>query len=471
MRKHRNIKIGTTTIGKGLNTLGLEIVSNEIKKAGYDVRVVDQKTAKDVDVLLISLYWVEQVLLYPRWLVDAKINPSDKRPIIVLGGMVMFNPHPLKGMFDYAVIGDGEGVAVKLVDAISKNEIPDYIPGVLNNEKITECVVGNVAKELPMDHYIELRNNKITRIELARGCKQKCKFCQLSHTKPYREIPPSVLKGLICTAPTKSVALFAPDRGSYSGYEKIEKWMAYYNKANQGSDIRLTTLRKTAVATKVRFGIEGFSEGERKLVGKPYPDEKLVDDFMHVIKDIKTPKGKHITALTWYMILGLPGQNESCYREFAELLREIDGRCNNLGRKITVFLSCSDFMPTPHTPMQDYSKDIWTDHYTLWNKEKPFLKNITIAARGGTRGVSTRLAQLLVFRGGESSNKALFNLSTNRACKKLLKERSKTAGIQTKTLFQRCGVDVDGLINGYDSSERPWGNIKPFDPNWRDNEN
>uniref|UniRef100_A0A6M3K2F7 Putative radical SAM superfamily protein n=1 Tax=viral metagenome TaxID=1070528 RepID=A0A6M3K2F7_9ZZZZ len=448
-----DLLIGTTTIeGKSQNTLGLEIITKELIKSGFKVVSVDRNNAREVDILLISLYWVDQVLLYPLWLVSAKIDPVKKKPIIIIGGSMTLNISPLEGMFHHAVIGDGEDVITNLIEKIKETN-HDHV---LSSDDIKRKVTANVATTLPMEHYIELRTNKITRIEIARGCKMKCSFCQLTHIKPYREIPPIILKNLIATSPTKNIALFAPDRGSYSGYQEIEKWCNKYGKRNMGTDIRLKTLREFTVATNVRFGIEGFSERERKYLGKPYTNKALISDVMHVLDDIKTPKGKPITVLTWYMIIGLPGQSESDYQEFVDLLWSINDRCKNLNRKITIFLTHNDFLPMNHTPMENESKDIWIDHIKNWNKLKPKLPNITIAQHGGSRSPAIRLAQLLVSRGGEGSSKALFNLSLKH--KNLLKGGVDN-GKKLLILMKNCGVDTESLIHGY-KGDFPWSNIK-----------
>lgn len=443
--------IGTTTISKeSIHTLGLEIISKELIKAGHDVRSVDQKTARDCDILLVSLFWIDQLIEYPSFLMVAKINPKEKKPIIIVGGSVVLNPHPIKDMFHYAVMGDGEGVIGAVVAAIEKGDDPSQLDHVLSNDDINKQVSTNVCPELACDHYIENRTNKITRIEIARGCKSKCKFCQLTHIKPYREVPPVILKNLIATAPTKNIALFAPDRGSYSGYNQIESWCLKYGKRNIGTDIKLMTLKNMDVASSVRFGIEGFSERDRLWLGKPYKHQSLVDDFCMMVEKIKSPKGKALSVATWYMILGTPDQGEQDYKEFAGLLHDIDAKIKT--EKFCIFLTLNDFSCCPHTPLERERKDVFTDHYKLWMKHKPHLKNITIAQHGGARNQSTRFFQALAFRGGENSNKAIFNISLN---KQILTNKNPAAIIG---LLRKSGVDIESILNGYQRAQ-PWDNI------------
>jgi hypothetical protein len=109
--------------------------------------------------------------------------------------------------------------------------------------------------------------------------------------------------------------------------------------------------------------------------------------------------------------------------------------------------------------MENDIKEVFEDHYSEWMKYKPNLENITIAQHGGSQSPSMRLARLLVSRGGENSNKALFNLATNPAYARLMKERGLQPGKKMIALFRRCGVDTEPLINGY-GNRTPWDTIR-----------
>lgn len=457
------LSIGMTCLDNDVRTLGLDILSQRLATAGHNPAMVTRREAKGVDVLLVSLYWVDQVLKYPQWLIEAQINPAHRRPIIIIGGSMSLNPYPLRGMFHYAVFGDGEDVIVDLINALSAQKEPESNSVVRSEDEQFEGLIA-VTPQLPMNHYIENRQAKITRIEIARGCKRRCRFCQIAHIKPYREIPPVVLKNLIATAPTKRIALFSPDRGSYSAYENIELWCKKYGKRNCGTDITLSAISKTTIATSIRFGLEGFSERERKLVGKPYSNGKIQEDIIRILTDVKTPKGKPSTVLTCYMILGIPGQTEKDYAEFAVLLRSIDDECVDRSLRMTFFLSCSDFLPSNHTPFERESKDILTDHYALWKKHKPFLKNIVIAERGGTRSPTMRVMQLLIMRGGANSEKGLFNASLHWA--KLLRSRKMESAERLICNLNTLSIDTQSIINGWEK-DQPWDNIQLDKTAWK----
>lgn len=445
--------IGTTTIGNSVDTLGLDIISIELRNAGFDVISVDESNAKDVDILLVSLYWIDQIIRYPQFLVLSKINPQKRKPIIIIGGSGCFNPYPLIDMFHYAVLGDGENVTVEAIRLIEQGDFSklEQMPCVMTKEKILsgEKIKANFVEHIPTYHYVESRTNKVTRLEIARGCKMKCAFCQLTAIKPYVEIPPVILKQLIRTSPTKNIALFCPDRGSYSGYLNVEKWCLKYGKRNMGTDIRLESASRQAVASQIRFGLEGFSERERRYVKKPYSNSKVIDDIYHIFAEMRTPKDKPITVITMYMIIGLLGQSGIDYVEFAETLKALDERCSGVGHKCTIFLSHNDFNPYVHTVLGADKKDVETNHFALWKAAEPRLKNIVIADHGGSNPRPLRLMRLLVARGYKNSNVALYNASIQYNSS--ISARDDRAYQTITRLLRKCNIDIDTLINGGDA--------------------
>ncbi len=456
------LKIGYSTINNSNNTLGLHIILNEIKnKIDCEIYEVEKLSAKHCDILLISLYAIQQVFDYPQWLVEAKINPKERKPIIVLGGSYTFNLNPLKNMFHYAVIGDGEDIAVELIKRIAANETVDDMDSIITNENIHKETYAHVHEHLYPQHYIELRNNKIARVEIARGCKLKCGFCQIANIKPYRELSMQVLKNLIATSPTKNIALFAPDRGSYVGYEKIEIWCQKYGKRNLGTDIRIDSIRNQTLASSIRFGVEGFSHRIRKLVNKAYSDDYIIDTLEHIFTNIKTPKGKNITTVTCYMILGLPTQNKQDYEEFMILLNNLNTRLAKIKNKITIFLTLNDFNPMPFTQLQNAKKEIYIDHYKEWQAVRKPLSKVVIAQHGGTHSYAKRWIDVLIARGGVNSNVALFNL-TNSKVRSIIQTPGIESGKLMEQIIKEPGVNTENLIEGYEDGKEPYNNIRTF---------
>jgi hypothetical protein len=444
--------IGTLVFGGGESTLGIDIVCDSIEKALPDidiVRNVDMQTAKEVDYLLVSLYWWKDVYAHIRFLGEAGIDPRKRSPVIIIGGMSAINPFVLHGYYNYAVIGDGEITAPALLAELIKDNFDVKIDGIVSDGDDGGCFSEHA--KLQAQHYVELRTNKTVRIEIARGCKFRCPFCELAVIKPYRELPYEIVRHLILTAPTKNVALFAPDRASHSRYMDIETCIAKAGKRNTGNDIRLDTIKRQSVATTLRFGIEAFTENKRKRMKGMKSTSDLIEYFRHIFENIKTAKGNPITTATAYMIADLPGERSlDAIKEFSDTLMEIDAICP---RKFTLFLSVAGFMPSPYTRMERDDIDPYTNFNDLWKRHRARTKNIVIATRGAVIGPTMRLAQMLTVRADERARGLMYFLSTSTQARKLLANRSAKAGKTMEGLIAKTGIDPSFIYRQLDKSE------------------
>jgi len=446
--------IGTLTFGGGVSTLGLDVITARIASGELEHEVIsltaeDHQKAKHVDLLLVSLYWWRNVYELVAFLAQAGIDPRKRKPVIVAGGMSALNPTVLAGYVHYTVLGDGEDVISEIVDRVSRGEPLGGMPGVVSDERrdAPACVLW--AKKIPATHYVESRTNKITRIEISRGCRFKCPFCQMAHLKPYREQDFAIIRHLVMTAPTKNVALFAADRSAHTKYRDLEALMARAGKNNMGSDVRLDTLMKQETASKIRFGIEGFSEKTRKAFHKIPSNDMLVRGFGHIFNKMRTPKGKPITAAWTYMIGDLPGEGEEEIQEFWDVMRRVDELCPD---KFTLFLSVSSFAPMPYTPMERCGLNPYTP-FNQWFKDRPRMDRVTVATRGGVIGPSSRLAQMMTIRGDERLRPVVFWLATSAVGKKALADRSESSGRLVERAIKQVGFDPEYLYREIGANE------------------
>lgn len=446
-------RVGLLAYSSAASTMGLEIVADSVRREypDWQVSTVDETTAKDCDYLLVSLYWWKDVYAHVAFLDRIGLDPRKRKPVIIIGGMVCANPRPLDGYYHYAVVGDGEDVIGPLLSALDNDSDPSVIPGVWNPEA---CEVA-VAKRLPAKTYTEIRNNRVCRIEMARGCRMGCAFCMLSGMKPYRENPYEVIKQLILRAPTKTIALFAPDRASHSRYRDIEAFIKKQGKTNSGSDVRLTTIRGQQVASTVRFGVEAMTAAGRRFIGKPMSDDNLVKHLRYISETIKTPKGNRVTTATCYLIGDLPCEHDDDPLAWWDVLRRWN---DTLPGRFTLFLSLSSFMPYPFTrleraPIRPYSK--LNERFFAY---RPHLSNLVIATRGGLIGPGPRLCQALTVRGDESCRRAIYHIATRE--RKLLLETSVAAGHRVEGIVRAAGYDPSWLSDEW-PTERPlpWAHI------------
>lgn len=457
------IKIACMVYGGGETTLGMDIVVTNIREHVPNIDICikpDINQAKESDYLLVSLYWWKDIYEHVKFLHTAGIDPRKRKPIIIIGGMSALNPFVLDGYYHYAVIGDGETTGPELLKAlIDGNEDVD-LKGVVTCRDKEGYFSPHV--EINPQHYIETRTNKTTRIEIARGCKFKCPFCELAAIKPYRELPYEIIRHLILTSPTKNIALFAPDRASHSRYLDIEKCVMRAGKRNTGNDLRLDSIKKHNIATTLRFGIEAFTAEQRRKIKGIKTNEDLIEYFRYIFEEVKTPKGKPITTATAYMIADLPGERSvAAIEEFSDTLRRIDEICN---RKFTLFLSVAGFMPAPYTRMERDALNPYSKFNKLWDKHRYRTKNIIIASRGAVVGPSTRIAQMMTIRGDEQLKPLIYWLGTTSDGRKILADRTENAGKILEKLILKTGTDPEFIYRELGKDEKlPSDRIKKWE--------
>jgi radical SAM superfamily enzyme YgiQ (UPF0313 family) len=338
------VKIGYLTFGRDDFGYGLALCLDRIK--GHEIYRVTPKTAKLVDILLFSCFWWEHIYLLADFLRKAGIKKGSS-PRVIVGGFNTFNPVQFQPYADFAVCGDGE----------------EILPSVLQGQD-PGLTWHNAPAIIPFAH----KTGEITRIEIARGCKYRCKFCAVSHLKPYRELPVEEIDKLLRGVKTKRVSLFAPERTLHSANDEIGHLCERYGLSNVDSDVRLDRISKSHQVSGIpRIGIEGISERLRKSVNKPYSDEQIIEAARQAITEGR--KG-----LFLYFILDLPGESAEDWEEFRALLRKV-GEIPESDRFLFV-PSPNLFMPTPWTPME----------YDGLHWERPYLQIWSeFFGRGGNR--------------------------------------------------------------------------------------
>jgi len=300
----------------------------------------------------------------------------------------------------------------------------------------------------------------VTRIEIMRGCRMNCPFCQLTATKPYRELPAEVIKRLILKAESRKVNLVCADFWSHSQADEIEEFLMKSGKHNTGQDLRLDMAHKAKYAQsgRLRFGIEAFGERVRKKTGKIGSNDSLLRKMKDAFTRIKSKKGKPVSVATVYMIAGLPGETPKDVGEFGETIKRLDEWAVKEKRKITLFLSVAGFAPAAMTPMELDSVDIHQD-WAGALKKLPRYHNVVIAHRGGVTGPAARMCQLLTIRGDERAARLVSYIGRNKmswtASRKERDEQDLLKGLR------QCGIEPKELWKRYNSrDELPHRNIQ-----------
>jgi radical SAM superfamily enzyme YgiQ (UPF0313 family) len=133
---------------------------------------------------------------------------DDRLPLVIAGGPVAFNPEPVADFFDAIVIGDGEEVALEIAEAAlqwkeaggRKGDLLEslsqmegvYVPslhrkGETVRKRVVSDLNGASFPTCPIVPYMKVVHDRLN-LEIARGCKRGCRFCEAGYIhRPYRE--------------------------------------------------------------------------------------------------------------------------------------------------------------------------------------------------------------------------------------------------------------------------------------------
>src|SRR5512136_718348 len=143
---------------------------------------------------------------------------DDASPLVIAGGPLTFNPAPVADFFDALVIGDGEEAILEICDLAlrwkeargKKEDILRslsqlegvYVPCLhTEGQRIRKRVVADLNQALfptcPIVPYMKVFHDRLN-IEIARGCKRGCRFCEAGFIhRPYRERTPELIQEII----------------------------------------------------------------------------------------------------------------------------------------------------------------------------------------------------------------------------------------------------------------------------------
>ena len=338
---------------------------------------------------------------------------SERDPLVIAGGPAVFNPEPVAEFFDLMLAGDGEEAFVEIVDAAAAlrergatraetlrelARLPGvYVPSLYDAcpadgspllvvrprdgapAHIDKRILADFARSaFPEDILVPNLQAVFDRVavEVARGCPQKCRFCQATTLyAPYRVKDPSfavdkVFKSLAATG-YEDASLFSLSVGDYpylgpavarlmDGLTKDHVALSLSSLRPRGlsSDIakEITRVRKTGLTLVPEAG----SERLRRVINKDLSDADVHDAAANAFRE-----GWSLIKL--YFMIGLPTETEA---DIEDIVRFVD-RLSDMGRAIRggpprINVSVSSFIPKPHTPFQWAAMD---DADTLRDKQ------------------------------------------------------------------------------------------------------
>jgi len=339
---------------------------------------------------------------------------GEGSPLILAGGPAAFNPEPVSDIFDAFLIGDGEDAFVEIAErytALRKSGTPReqileglsgipgvYVPGLYESyvpsgssliarralPGAPDRIKKRVKSRLGSPFYpeaivvpdIQAVFDRVT-IEVARGCPQRCRFCQATGIYfPFRVMPPGLVRSKVrrslAATGLEDVSLSAL---SISDYPYLEGTVTALmdELAGKKVSLSLSSLRPKGLSASVAENIlkvrktgftlvpEAGTDRLRRVINKELDNQDILDAAA-------TAFGRGWRLLKLYFMVGLPTEKEEDLEGIVRLVEEI----LQLGRSVMkspprINLSLSSFIPKPHTPFQWLSME---EERTLREKQR-----------------------------------------------------------------------------------------------------
>jgi radical SAM-linked protein len=306
---------------------------------------------------------------------------GDRReghPLVIAGGVCTVNPAPAAPFFDAMLVGDGEEAILEIVGLVeerkergwSRAELVArlagidgvYVPGA--SGRVSRRVLPDLARSplLPAPILPSMRvvHDRLG-VEISRGCTRGCRFCQAGYVyRPLRERDPLVvLRYLQEEAPKTGydeVGLLSLSAADYSCIDRLVteamSALAPDHVSLSLPSLRLDALEENTVRQIRKVRKSGFTlapeagtERLRRSVNKEIRD----DD---VLKTAEWIFANGWNTLKLYFMVGLPGETVEDVRAIGGLAARVAGIARRHGKRNSVNVSVSAFVPKPHTPFQ-----------------------------------------------------------------------------------------------------------------------
>jgi radical SAM family uncharacterized protein/radical SAM-linked protein len=303
---------------------------------------------------------------------------KEADPLVLGGGVCTLNPAPIAPFFDALLVGDGEEAVLEIVSRVQErkerggtrgellallSEIPGvYVPGISRrvSRRVLSDLAGSPLLPAPILPSMRVVHDRLG-VEISRGCTRGCRFCQAGYAyRPVRERDPLVvLRYLQEEAPKTGydeVGLLSLSAADYSCIDRLVTEamdaLAPSSVSLSLPSLRLDALRENTVRQIGKVRKSGFTlapeagtERLRRSVNKEIAD----DD---VLKTAEWIFGNGWQTLKLYFMVGLPGETAADVRAIGALAGRVASIARRHGKRASVTVSVSAFVPKPHTPFQ-----------------------------------------------------------------------------------------------------------------------
>ena len=283
------------------------------------------------------------------------IKSMDKNKKVIIGG-----PHAkyyledcLKEPFDYVVVGDGEYALKSIVENQADGRVIN-IP--INEEEMNKLPIPYRDSKFLSQYSFTIQGINTSTVLTAKGCPMRCAFCEDAGTRVRLYYPENIDRQIndVVKAGFNGIMfyddIFALSKKRVNELSKvIGKYNIVYRAFGHAKsmDNDMASMLSNSGCIEMGFGAESGSQKILKTINK----KTTVEENIRFIETCNN----HNIKVKAFIILGLPGEDESTIKETVKFLDILTANKfnNKFGKQITNDFDITIYFPYKGTIIRD----------------------------------------------------------------------------------------------------------------------